>query len=433
MDIFETLKGQLHSLAEQYKQFLAGLQNKPAPTTTPTTTTTPPATTSTPTTTTTPTQETPKKETPVVAVSNISGSVGYKGTNNPADVKLVQQLLNKKINAGLVEDGDCGKLTINAIAKFQQNVVKLAKPDGRIDAGGKTWQALSGNTTTTPPANTTTNPTTPTNTTPVVVVPTGQEIPNPSTPAANAVLPKATEIDRSGAWSKNKKASMITATPEQVQEVMKKANSAGSPCFLEVRPMTKVANPAEIPADVAAYVKGKSQVPRTKQDLNPGGALDKTFGNIDRTKIGSREKGIPADKDAAAAFESKHITYISTPLFKNKIGVNKKVAASLKMALDEVFNFYGGAEGCKAFGLTSGYGWNFRNITGGSKPSTHAWGIAIDICADLNPYGVNGDAALFMQPTYQPFLDIMEKYGWFSLARYWNGNDAMHFQATTLG
>lgn len=396
--MLDFLKEQLQSLANQYKEIMASVS----------------------------------KPVVVAPVANITGSVGNKGTNNPEDVKLVQQLLNKKYKAGLAEDGDCGKLTITAIAKFQQVVLGSTKPDGRIDVGGKTWQALSGNAAAPVNNGGNSNGTT-TTTTPVVVVPTGKEIVNPETPAPNAKLPQATEILKEGAWSKRKEASIITASPEQVQEVMKKANSAGSPCFLESRPITKVANPEEIPAGVEAFVKGKSQVPRPKQDLKAGGTLDKTYGNIDRSKIGSREKKIPADKQAAAEFESKYITYISTPLFKNKIGVHKKAAASLKMALDEIFNFYGGAEGCKAFGLTSGYGWNFRNITGGDSPSTHAWGIAIDICATLNGYADKGGDALFAQPSYQPFVDILEKYGWFSLGRWSKtGFDFMHFQATTL-
>ncbi|MFO1370778.1 MAG: M15 family metallopeptidase [Marinagarivorans sp.] len=79
----------------------------------------------------------------------ISASVGDQGKNQKSDVLYVQQLLNKhpfsKGKTGdmpLKEDGACGKKTIAAIRQFQAEVVGLAKPDGRIDPGGKSIKAL---------------------------------------------------------------------------------------------------------------------------------------------------------------------------------------------------------------------------------------------------------------------------------------------------
>lgn len=97
-----------------------------------------------------------------VAVKDIKASVGEGGKNNEDDVKIVQTLL--KIDV----DGDCGKQTIAAIKAYQKSI-GFAKPDGKIDAGGKTWLSLKGkatpvqeekpkDTTTTTPV---TNPTTP--------------------------------------------------------------------------------------------------------------------------------------------------------------------------------------------------------------------------------------------------------------------------------
>ncbi len=86
--------------------------------------------------------------------SSISGSVGKGGDNNPTDVFLVKKLLNQKINAGLTEDNpNVATKTIEMIEKFQREVVGLAKPDGKIDPGGRTWKALIAGTTVTPPAN----------------------------------------------------------------------------------------------------------------------------------------------------------------------------------------------------------------------------------------------------------------------------------------
>lgn len=75
------------------------------------------------------------------SVSSISGSVGKGGDNKLEDVKLVQELLNKK-GQNLTVDGDCGRNTIAAIEAFQQS--EFGWKDGRIDPGGKSWGALSG-------------------------------------------------------------------------------------------------------------------------------------------------------------------------------------------------------------------------------------------------------------------------------------------------
>jgi hypothetical protein len=82
-------------------------------------------------------------------MSSISGSVGRGGKNISADVLTVQKLINKNIDAiaaitRLDEDGGCGTFTIGAIEAFQRVVVKLAKPDGRVDPGGNTLRVLNG-------------------------------------------------------------------------------------------------------------------------------------------------------------------------------------------------------------------------------------------------------------------------------------------------
>ena len=84
----------------------------------------------------------------------ISGSVGVGGQNQVADTTLIQGLLNRArrrlIEANihferfrsLVEDGDCGPKTKSAITIFQRDVLKFSEPDGRVDPGGRTIQAL---------------------------------------------------------------------------------------------------------------------------------------------------------------------------------------------------------------------------------------------------------------------------------------------------
>jgi putative chitinase len=81
----------------------------------------------------------------------ISKSVGAHGVNHRKDVKIVQILLNMNIDrlkplAPLDVDGLIGNPTksdtIAAIAEFQARIVKMAKPDRRVDPRGMTIDRL---------------------------------------------------------------------------------------------------------------------------------------------------------------------------------------------------------------------------------------------------------------------------------------------------
>lgn len=84
---------------------------------------------------------------PGSASTGLSGSVGQGGENSEADARKVQALLNKhvtKLGLPLLNvDGDVGDKTITAIRRYQELILGLAAPDGRIDVGGRTWKALS--------------------------------------------------------------------------------------------------------------------------------------------------------------------------------------------------------------------------------------------------------------------------------------------------
>lgn len=77
---------------------------------------------------------------------SITASVGIGGANYKADTILVQGLLNPhatKIGvAPLVVDGICGALTKGAIQRYQQVVMKVAKPDGLVQPGFQTIASL---------------------------------------------------------------------------------------------------------------------------------------------------------------------------------------------------------------------------------------------------------------------------------------------------
>lgn len=76
--------------------------------------------------------------------SSISGSVGKKGDNKKADIKIVQNLLKEKINAPLKGSGICGPKTIKAIKNFQTKIGESTS--GLIKPGDATWKKLSSKT-----------------------------------------------------------------------------------------------------------------------------------------------------------------------------------------------------------------------------------------------------------------------------------------------
>jgi hypothetical protein len=113
---------------------------------------------------------------------------------------------------------------------------------------------------------------------------------------------------------------------------------------------------------------------------------------------------------------------------------HKEVGDSFVYAMKEVLDFYG-FDNIESLGinLTAGT-FNYRRMRGGSLPSLHAYGAAIDLGAGqfLNAAKWSKKDALFGLPVYRPFLDIMEKWGWYNQGRYRN-NDYMHFQAAIYG
>ena len=77
----------------------------------------------------------------------LRGSVGKGGVNTVYDVKLIQALLNvylrRESKKVLPIDGKCGPNTLGAIEEFQKFEQKSPKPDGRVDANGRTYNALT--------------------------------------------------------------------------------------------------------------------------------------------------------------------------------------------------------------------------------------------------------------------------------------------------
>jgi hypothetical protein len=78
--------------------------------------------------------------------TGITGSVGRGGVNLPADVKVVQQLLEPFLKQNgqptLNGNGKVDNAMIIAISNFQTRKLHITAPDGKVDPGGRTLVAL---------------------------------------------------------------------------------------------------------------------------------------------------------------------------------------------------------------------------------------------------------------------------------------------------
>lgn len=88
----------------------------------------------------------------------LSQAVGRNGAVSGSDVGAVQFLLNLNIGRliplrPLVVDGQAGPATIGMIEEFQRRVVKMARPDGRVDRAGDTIDKLTAALSISAPAN----------------------------------------------------------------------------------------------------------------------------------------------------------------------------------------------------------------------------------------------------------------------------------------
>lgn len=109
------------------------------------------------------------------------------------------------------------------------------------------------------------------------------------------------------------------------------------------------------------------------------------------------------------------------------ITCHRLVAAPLRRIFQRTLEHYG-MERIRELRLDI-YGGCFNNraIRGGSRPSLHAWGIAVDLDPERNTLYMSAPEAAFSGPEYDAFWSIVEKEGAFSLGRERN-YDWMHFQ-----
>ncbi len=108
-----------------------------------------------------------------------------------------------------------------------------------------------------------------------------------------------------------------------------------------------------------------------------------------------------------------------------------RVRDSLRSILEAVLAHYG-LDGIRELRLDRyGGGYNHRNKRGGSRLSTHAWGIAFDFDPARNRLRWGRDRAAFAGVAYETWWRCWEREGWISLGRARNF-DWMHVQAARL-
>lgn len=112
----------------------------------------------------------------------------------------------------------------------------------------------------------------------------------------------------------------------------------------------------------------------------------------------------------------------------NRFSCHEKVHDSLKRVLTRVLDYYG-EERIKDLRLDLWGGClNVRRMRGGTKWSTHSWGIAQDYDPEHNKLKWGRDRAAMALPEYDRWWSFWEEEGWISLGRLAN-YDWMHIQA----
>ncbi len=129
--------------------------------------------------------------------------------------------------------------------------------------------------------------------------------------------------------------------------------------------------------------------------------------------------GQPGDESQLVSIPVIGTFYEGTPL--KTIRCHKNVASSLGRVITEL------AAGPFAWILSKYDGCvNFRNMRGGSIPSLHSWGAAIDFWSDKNG---NSDHWPDLAEMPIEVMEVFSREGWVCAGSAW-GRDAMHFQAT---
>jgi hypothetical protein len=113
------------------------------------------------------------------------------------------------------------------------------------------------------------------------------------------------------------------------------------------------------------------------------------------------------------------------------IRVHEKVADSLLAVLKQVNSRYSDEDIAKHGFNMFGGSYNNRNMRGGTRKSTHAWGVALDFDPARNRLKWGRDRAYLAKMDCNQWWDAWEEQGWVSMGRS-RDYDWMHVQAARL-
>lgn len=114
----------------------------------------------------------------------------------------------------------------------------------------------------------------------------------------------------------------------------------------------------------------------------------------------------------------------------NRFTCHEKLVDPIGRVLERVQDHYGDDISSLGLDLWGGC-FNKRKMRGGTKWSTHSWGIAIDWDPSNNQLKWKDDRASFANPVYNKWWALWEEEGFVSLGRAKN-YDWMHVQAATV-
>lgn len=140
-------------------------------------------------------------------------------------------------------------------------------------------------------------------------------------------------------------------------------------------------------------------------------------------------------------FERNHLVRIKIPYKMHmgdipitRITMNKICAESTLRILEKIQTYYNNDyDAMENAGVTDfGGAWNVRTMRGGSNLSMHAYGLAIDLNADLNPLGKKPGWKKGSFTEDHPVVIMFREEGWV-WGGPWSRPDGMHFQAAIVG
>jgi hypothetical protein len=296
----------------------------------------------------------------------LHGSVGLGGRNLKSDVKRIQQMLAKAHMAPGPDDSRCGRLTIQAIERFQAGF--MHRPDGRIDVNGRTWHRLE------------------------------QQSAHAATPHAtpsHVATPRAAVPQLSG----------VRIVPSVVRPQITAARSAAAPSPVAATPV------AAPPVDTEA--RTASRYWRTRTPLVAYSQVNRGLSCPTSSQM-TNLLGDPHDKSAQGKLHTSYVGPIHATGREEALTSLASILERVKKDLPDLYKVLG----------TQGM-YVLRNIRGRSCYSNHSWGTAIDVTVDglLVPLGSSSSCK-----GLDALVPYFNDAGWYWGGGYHHRKDCMHFE-----